>query len=75
MNSQKLNEQSQFTLTTRVRQGMLKRLMRTFFDDSPEQLVASLLDDADRKLSSEEAERIRGLIVEHERRIKDKTNA
>jgi BlaI family penicillinase repressor len=60
---------------TRVRQGMLKRLMRTFFDDSPEQLVASLLDDADRKLSSEEAERIRRLLVEHERRIKAKTSS
>lgn len=59
----------------RVRVGLLKRLMRTFFDDSPEQLVASLLEDADHKLSSEEAGRIRGLLVDHERRLKSKSKS
>jgi BlaI family penicillinase repressor len=38
--------------------------METFFEGSPEKLVASLLDPEDQKLSSEEIERIRKLIDE-----------
>lgn len=48
----------------RARKQALKNLMRTFFDDSPEKLVASLLDPEDQSLSDEEIERIRQLIDE-----------
>ncbi|MEO5713187.1 MAG: BlaI/MecI/CopY family transcriptional regulator [Luteolibacter sp.] len=40
----------------------LKQLLATFFDGSPEKLVASLLDPKDQKLSPEEIARIRKLI-------------
>lgn len=40
----------------------LKQLMATFFDDSPEKLVASLLDPKDQNLSKDEISRIRKLI-------------
>lgn len=46
----------------RAKRSALKKLMRTFFDNSPEKLVASLLDPADQKLSPEEIGRIRELI-------------
>lgn len=55
----------------RARSGALKRLLKVFFDDSPEQLVAGLLDSADTRLSAEESARIRRLLTEHERKIKD----
>lgn len=58
----------------RVRQSMLKRLLKTFFDDSPGQLVASLLDDAGRQIAPHEAERIRELLAAHERRSNVKAN-
>lgn len=48
----------------RAQRQALKSLMRTFFDDSPEKLVASLLDPEDQKLSPEEIERIHRLIDE-----------
>lgn len=40
----------------------LKQLLATFFEGSPEKLVASLLDPKDQKLSTEEIARIRKLI-------------
>jgi BlaI family penicillinase repressor len=40
----------------------LKQLLTTFFEGSPEKLVASLLDPKDQKLSPEEINRIRKLI-------------
>ena len=48
----------------RAQRQALKNLMRTFFEDSPEKLVASLLDPDDQKLSTQEIERIRDLIDE-----------
>ena len=48
----------------RVRQQALGRLLATFFDGSPEKLVASLLDPADQKLSPEEIAKIRKLLNE-----------
>lgn len=46
----------------RAKRSALQQLMKTFFEGSPEKLVASLLDPQDQKLSSEEIERIRKLI-------------
>ena len=55
----------------KARNGALKRLLKVFFDDSPEQLVAGLLDAADTRLSADESARIRKLLAEHERKMKD----
>ena len=46
----------------KAKRTALKQLMATFFEGSPEKLVASLLDPADQKLSEEEIARIRKLI-------------
>lgn len=46
----------------RAKRTALKQLMATFFDGSPEKLVASLLDPKDQNLSKEEIDRIRKLI-------------
>ena len=46
----------------RAKRTALKQLMATFFEGSPEKLVASLLDPRDQKLSPEEIARIRKLI-------------
>ncbi len=48
----------------RAKRTALKQLLATFFDDSPEKLVASLLDPRDQKLSQDEIARIRKLIDE-----------
>jgi predicted transcriptional regulator len=46
----------------RAKRTALKQLLATFFDGSPEKLVASLLDPKDQKLSQDEIARIRKLI-------------
>ena len=46
----------------RAKRTALKQLLATFFEGSPEKLVASLLDPRDQKLSPEEIARIRKLI-------------
>ncbi|MGJ8634893.1 MAG: BlaI/MecI/CopY family transcriptional regulator [Luteolibacter sp.] len=46
----------------KAKRTALKQLMATFFDGSPEKLVASLLDPKDQKLSKAEIARIRKLI-------------
>ncbi len=46
----------------KAKRTALKQLMATFFEGSPEKLVAALLDPADQKLSREEIARIRKLI-------------
>lgn len=46
----------------RAKRSALTQLMKTFFDGSPEKLVASLLDPDDQKLSKAEIARIRKLI-------------
>lgn len=51
----------------RAKRTALKRLLATFFDGSPEKLVAALLDPQDQQLSGEEIERIRKLIDEKQR--------
>mgnify|MGYP002622221248 CR=1 FL=1 len=48
----------------KAKRSALRRLLGTFFDDSPEKLVAALLDPNDQRLSDEEIERIRRLIDE-----------
>ena len=50
----------------RARKGALKRLLATFFDGSPEQLVQSLLDPVDGPLSAAEVARVRQLLDEHD---------
>lgn len=46
----------------KAKRTALRQLISTFFEGSPEKLVASLLDPQDQKLSQEEIERIRQLI-------------
>jgi len=46
----------------KAKRTALKQLMATFFEGSPEKLVASLLDPADQRLSKDEIARIRKLI-------------
>lgn len=46
----------------RAKRSALKQLLATFFEGSPEKLVASLLDPADQKLSKDEIARIRKLL-------------
>ena len=46
----------------RAKTTALKQLLATFFEGSPEKLVASLLDPKDQKLSKNEIARIRKLI-------------
>lgn len=48
----------------KAKRSALKQLIATFFEGSPEKLVASLLDPQDQKLSREEIDRIRRLIDE-----------
>ncbi|MFT3992313.1 MAG: BlaI/MecI/CopY family transcriptional regulator [Luteolibacter sp.] len=48
----------------RAKQIALRQLLTTFFDGSPQKLVASLLEPRDQKLSAEEIEGIRRLIDE-----------
>lgn len=50
----------------KAKRSALRQLISTFFDGSPEKLVASLLDPDDQKLSPEEIQRIRRLIDEDE---------
>lgn len=45
-----------------ARASALRQLLRTFFDGSPEQAVAALLDVSGRGLSSDELDRIERLI-------------
>ncbi len=49
----------------RAKRTALKRLLTTFFEDSPEKLVAALLDPRDQQLSREEIDKIRKLIDEN----------
>jgi predicted transcriptional regulator len=49
---------------TRAKRTALKQLLATFFEGKPENLVASLLDPSDQKLSPQEIDRIRRLIDE-----------
>jgi BlaI family transcriptional regulator, penicillinase repressor len=48
----------------KAKRSALKQLIATFFEGSPEKLVAALLDPQDQKLSIEEIGRIRRLIDE-----------
>lgn len=48
----------------KAKRSALRQLIATFFDGSPEKLVASLLDPKDQNLSGDEIARIRKLIDE-----------
>ncbi len=50
----------------RARRGALQRVLRTFFDGSPEQLVQNLLDPTERRLEPEQLARLRQLLDAHE---------
>lgn len=52
----------------RAKRSALKQLMATFFDGSPEKLVAALLDPGDQKLAPEEIARIRKLIDDSDKK-------
>ena len=46
----------------RAAESALKRLLKTFFDNSAEKAVAALLDSSDTKISDEELDRLGKLI-------------
>jgi predicted transcriptional regulator len=46
----------------RAKRGALRSVMKTFFEGSPEKLVAALLDPKDQQLSEAEIDRIKALI-------------
>src|SRR5688572_28779990 len=46
----------------RAKRSALKQLLGTFFNVSPEKLVAALLDPQDQQLSADEIEKMRALI-------------
>jgi BlaI family penicillinase repressor len=46
----------------KARRSAIRHLMETFFEDSPEQAVAALLDVSSSKLSAEELDRLARLI-------------
>lgn len=48
----------------RAKRNAVRRLLSTFYDNSPEKLVAALLDPDDLKLPDKEIERIRALVAE-----------
>lgn len=50
----------------RAKRTAVRRLLSTFYDDSPEKLVAALLDPGDLKLSTKEIDSIRSLLNAHE---------
>ena len=50
----------------KVRRSVLKQLVRTFFSSDPADAVAALLDGSAGKLSAEDLDRIRQLIVKAE---------
>ena len=50
--------------TERAKRSALKHVMRTFFDDSPERVVAALMDVNREDLSDEDLKRMAKLIEE-----------
>lgn len=48
----------------RARRSALRRLVRTFFDDSPEQAVAALISMSSSNLSDDELDRLADLVLE-----------
>jgi BlaI family penicillinase repressor len=46
----------------KAKRSAVKHLMRTFFGDSPEQIVAALLDVSAKKLTTEELDRMSDMI-------------
>jgi predicted transcriptional regulator len=51
----------------KAKQSALRQLLSTFFEGSPEKLVAALLDPKEQSLSKEEIRRIRSLIVDKQK--------
>ena len=47
----------------RAKRSALRHVVRTFFDGSPEEVVAALLDDRSAKLSDDELDRLARLIA------------
>jgi len=58
----------------KVRKSALKRLLSTFFDNSPAGLVANLLDPAERQLSPSEIEEMQRLIDAQRQHAKRSSN-
>ncbi len=49
----------------KARTGAVHRLLATFFDNSPAELVVNLLDPKERRMSAEEIDRVQQLIDAH----------
>ncbi len=50
----------------KVREGVVQHVMQTFFDDSPAELIAALVDRRSARLKPGERERIKELLVKLE---------
>jgi predicted transcriptional regulator len=46
----------------KVKRSTIRHMLRTFFSDSPEQIVAALLDVSAKTLTKEELDRMAGMI-------------
>lgn len=49
----------------KARKGALRKLLATFFDDSPAELAMNLLDPAQNKISADELEKLQQMIDAH----------
>lgn len=54
----------------KVKKSTIRHMMRTFFGDSPEQVVAALLDGSAKKLTEEELNRMAEMIEKARRESK-----
>jgi len=54
----------------KVKRSTIRHMMRTFFGDSPEQVVAALLDGSAKKLTEEELNRMAEMIEKARRESK-----
>ena len=53
----------------KARESALRGLLRTFFDDSPEKVMAALLDLSDTEVDDQELERLQSLIDKARRKM------
>jgi len=57
----------------RAQKGALKRILGTFFDNSPGKLAANLLDPRDTKLAPDEIKHLRELLDAHDKSNREKS--
>ncbi len=56
----------------KARKGALKKLLSTFFDDSPAELAMNLLDPDQNRMTAEEIDKLQSMIDAHRAQSKSK---